>query len=366
MRKQRGYILMVTILLCGVVMALLLVLAPGVQFGNLQQGRENRLMDSQSARSGCAAVLSCLMYRPDFAEPVQWTPSQGQKTSLTFDSHVKDGYCLNNFANNSTGTGWDQRVVPAGQVHLVATGGVRHQLLSQPFQQVLVEDFDGDGEGGGPRLNWVHYPKTSGWLCHNHYMFLGSPEFAKNQAQWMMVPAPLWRDYDLEVHVAYYGTSSFGFSLRTQDGFEGYRLELQPKIGMGRVNGVDATVSAMVGSGRTEIPYSKPAQSLDDPLLSPDVDLSDKPCVWTLRASVRGQQISLAVWDRGKGEFHPVGDPWDLTDFADNLKTAGYPVRFDSGGIGIWANTGTGIAFTNVVVKFNGNSLMRVPARWED
>lgn len=364
--KRRAYILLLTLVLGGLILLLLLSIAPGSELSRLQSARELRSEEALRARSTVGAAISALMYRSDFGlsgESLSWR-KQG---ALTFDSKGKLGYSLNNSAGNTSLTGWGQRTIPAGQVHLVGQSTpVVHQALVQPFTQVLVEDFNGNGSSDQPRLPWINFPGTSGFLCSKGYMFLGNPEYKQNQAEWLMVSGPLWTDYAMDVHVAYYGTTSFGFSLRTSDGFEGYRMTLQPMIAGQKVSGLDATVSAMVDAGRTEIPYPTAGQHFDDPIFSVSQELTDQPAEWTFRVTINKDSMTLGVWDASQQKFKTLGDPWDLTQLGPALKKAGYPERFDSGGIGVSSQIATGLGFTNVVVNLVSNNMLRVHARWED
>lgn len=368
---SRGYVLLLTLAMGSAVLALLFLVAPGSNLNRLQLGRETQQQLAASARSSVDAAMSALIYSPDFggqSEGLSWTPeANGRIGTLSFDSKKTASYSSNNFKGKKPVSGWDGRKIPAGQVHLVGgSSKLEHQALVQPFTQVLVEDFNKDGNGGESRLPWVFFPDTTGHLCQNQYMFLGSKTYRKNQAQWMMIAGPRWQDYDLDAHVAYYGNSSFGFSMRTQNGFEGYRLELQPKIGLQKVDGLDATVTAVIGAGQTELPYPTAAQALIDPLLTSSIDLSAQPVEWTFRMSVRGQQLSLSVWDPSKSEFHSLGVSWDLSKFSPALQAAGYPASFDFGGIGVWSQVDNGLGVANVVVRLEGSTLIRVQSRWED
>ncbi|MBS2037550.1 hypothetical protein JST97_21360 [bacterium] len=364
--KRRAYVLLLTLILGGLILLLLISIAPGAELNRFQNEREQRSEQSLGGRSGVGAALSALLYRSDFGlagESITWR----KKGLLTFDSKSKLRYSLNNTVGQAPATGWSNRIVPVGQVHLVGQHeGLVHQALVQPFSQVLVEDFNADGSNQTPRMQWLNYPGTSGFDCTRGYMFMGSPIYKHNQAQWLMVSGPLWTDYEMDVHVAYYGTTSFGFSLRTSDGFEGYRMTLQPMIAGQKVSGMDATVSAMVDAGRTEIPYPEADQHFDDPIFTVDQELTDQPAEWTFRVGISKDSMTLSVWDATQKKFKTLGTPWDLSKLSDDMVKAGYPKRFDSGGVGVSCQVATGVGFTNVVVNLTSSNMLRVHSRWED
>lgn len=373
MTRRRGYVLFLTITLGSVILMLLIAVAPGSQLFRMQTQRERRLAAEDAARGTVDLACSALMYRPDFSAnaTLAWAPQQPLESSgkMVFDARSPSAYSTSNVYGTDAVKGWDARMVPPLQLHLVGQGKaerteVVHQAIVQPFQQVLMEDFSKDGRGTGARIDWKAFPNTSGFQILNHYMYLGSTEYQKNKAQWQMAPSDEWDDVDMQVHVAYYGNSNFGLSVRGNEGFECYRLELQPKIGMESIDGIDATVVGVIDAGTTSVPYPQAAQSLKDPLLTVSTDLTEQPAEWTFQVSIEGSQLWLSVWDPALKSFRRIGVPWDLTLLAQPLQAAGHAPTFDKGGVGVWCDFETGIGFTNVIVN-RRKGMMRVQSRWE-
>ncbi|HXE71338.1 MAG TPA: hypothetical protein VNO81_01655 [Candidatus Nitrosotenuis sp.] len=386
--RPPGYILLLVLVLCGISFALLLYSAPGSDLFRLAWERQEHQNRYEAAAAAQNAAISGLMYNPDLPAPPPGSDSQTPSLqSLQVDLADVQGvltfqpgnppYSTSNYGNQTAATGWGvprPRTVPAGQVHLVAVGrkGDRdtmtalRQALVQPFYQYLYEDFNADGQGSQPRLPWTYLPGTSGHLIQDSYMFLGSPIYQHNKIQIAQTGLPIWQDFDLEAHVAYYGNTNFAFCFRLSPAFEGYMLQMQPRIGLEQVDGVDVTCTALISQGQDTIPYPQAEQYIDDPIFQPQVDLTEQPAEWTLRVSVQGTSVWLSARDPQSGEFRPMGQPFDLTQLSPKLQEEGYPALFTSGGIGFWSGIATCVGVTNVIVNKRGEAMIYIPAQWRE
>lgn len=382
--RARGYILLLTVGLCGVAFAILLASSPGqVLFrGMIDDYETERARDA--AASTHEAAISGLMDNPNMPRPADDASSKTpdlQTISLTFpqDSATgsmtfkkgNDPYSTGNYKSTTSTTGWDGRVVPPYQVHLVSVGKMegrehRREALVRPFYEYLYEDFNADGQGSKPRLTWIHMVNNKGYLCTDSYMFLGSQQLGKNMIQLMQTGKDSWEDYSLEAHVAFYGNANFGFCFRTKASFDGYVMQINPEVGLEKITGMDFGVAPMFG-GVIPDKHGGTMQNSQDPVITATGgDLTSAPAEWTLRVSVHDSTAQLAVYDKGTDTWTNIGTQFDLTALSNDLETEGFGSTFTSGGVGFWVEETTALGVTNVIVRKIGEAQIYIPSQWSE
>lgn len=386
--RRPGYILVLTLVLCGLSFALLLVSSPGAPLFGFAREQAAHEAAWDAAASAQEAALAGLLDNADLPAPPTGSPTGtpalqdlravvpqdgAEVGEVRFTPAGGEPSSTSNVRGTTAVQGWGGRTVPPGFVHLVSLGRrgsadgeilEERQALVRPVLQYLYEDFNADGNGSTARQAWTPLSGVLGFRIQDGYLFLGNPQYQHNRVQYLRGGLDVWTDYDLEAHVAYYGNASFGLCFRTSDHFEGYMMELQPRIGLEKVQGLDFTVTGLISAGTETLPDPDIQQTSTDPLFMLDTDLTTRPVEWTFRVSVQGHQAWLSVRDPSTGLFRTVGTPFDLARFRDALVAKGYPPVFRAGQVGFWAQVDTGVGFTNVTVTKRGAPMLQLPAQW--
>lgn len=277
-------------------------------------------------------------------------------------------------------TGWNNRIIPPGFVHVVSRGKsndlytVREALMN-PYYRLYYEGFD-QMNGSAPKNQW--YYKNSSYSVKDYFLFMGNLNPVNPTPEFVITGDLRWKDYDFISEVAYYGnaegSNGFGMMFR-YDGENGYGFLIVPRINRETIIGADIFLSKINGDDWE--PIGTPTTVLDgtdwqghNPFYWENY--ADSPALWALQVSVEAETqksgsgktekhkawFSAAAIDRTKKTYDlvKVTDKIDLSLGGDIIK---------NGAIGFFAEEmGTEIGITNIVVNKRGMAEIRVVSEW--
>ena len=264
LKRNKGYILAVTIVLCTIILFLLVYTGmTSTQIKLLDDiFYAEKALDASYALEN--AAVAKMMYDPEWHEGfTRYYYRDDMATAyMVFNQDKKKipvPYSYNNYNTSKNATGWDGRTIPPGYVNLVIpamspdssekltqinlqANNYLRQGMVRLYRDFFFEDFNKDGDGKSPRHEWketcepplnpdrfgndtvapVHYKDSYCYMGQKsgywHDIFIEAGDVR-------------WQDYDMEAVVAYYGYGSFGMYINAREPQDGYGVLFAPRAG---------------------------------------------------------------------------------------------------------------------------------------
>ena len=374
--KKQGYVLLITLMLCGIAFFLLLVSVSGTIDFSLQKEDMFRDYSLDAAYGTQDKSIAEIIYNPHWHEgyksgdlkfvdaksivvfhspsPVP-SPSSSPSGTPSHNREImgddsKTPYSTNNSNSFSPAIGWNNRIIPAGFVHIVTnseSSGIKEirQALVNPYYQLFFEDFDADGKGSKARNKWNFMSKTKGYLIEDSYLFMGSTKIKKNIEEYATAGDEWWTDYDFISNIAYYGKNPFGLYFRCTD-FEGYGFLIIPEVSGEKVIGGVVQICKVTDGGKVWDPFdSQNFTGKKNPFKSDSL-----PALWYFKASVQDDEAWLTMAN-------------NISTKKFDLAKSGNVIK--KGSIGFFAErNGTEIGVTRIIVNKRGLAMITIPAQW--
>ena len=396
-RSSRGYVLVVVLTLGLLALYLGTYCALQVVEFNVLGAWANGERANECAGALQEAAVANLMYNPSWSTGFdkRYFEDPPARGFLTFDPKQSVPCSLNNAGATGAARGWNGRAVPPGYVHLVSCAtapdespslfgrGVRavRQGLVNPFRIVWTEDFNLDNKGK-PRHEWRF---SDGYhIIKDRYCFLGG--LAHHDVSWAQAVSPLWKHYDLDAVVAYYGQKGFGMTVRSNDR-DGYCVVISPVHRDGASCGASVQFFRSGAYGHDFTPFSTEAP--DANLVLPGDDEKNNPFLAqgpTYERHTSGADVTMEPrYELPMGLWHVTLSVEDdrigvkvstlvlqpkTGIIVESGQTRAFWTRIprqnalERGSIAFFAEPDSVVGFTNVQVKIRGPALISIPARW--
>lgn len=261
--KIKGYILVVTMIFCGLILFLLI----NTGMSKVQIQLLNDVIFAERALDACYALenaaIAEMMYDPawDKGFDREYFKDDMATAFMIFEKNKKIPalpYSYNNYEGSKTTQGWDGREIPPGYANLVIpamapdnsydpkvnpfANHYLRQSMVRIYREFFFEDFNKDGNGSEPRHTWtsacdppldpdhdirdkvppVHYQDSYCYLGQKspywHDVFIEAGETD-------------WKNYEMEAIVAYYGCGAFGIYMHAAEPQNGYGVLFAPRAG---------------------------------------------------------------------------------------------------------------------------------------